>query len=118
LQIIDLLLIEVLGLAGFAMIIGHNIWSRGELPIVVTLVGRVMAIRGAGLLALPPDTTIKVFNALHYEDLFYLYMRVTAVLRSLPDPCGFQHMTAPTGPPSAFCTDASTGRTSATGSID
>ena len=39
-----------------------------------------MAIRGAGLLALSPDTTIKVFNALHYEDLFYLYMGVTLVL--------------------------------------
>ena len=76
-----LLLIEVLGLAGgLAMVIGHNIWSGGALPIVITLVGWLMTIRGAGLLALSPDTTIKVFNALHYEDLFYLYMGVTLVL--------------------------------------
>ena len=76
-----LLLIEVLGLAGgLAMVIGHNIWSGGALPIVITLVGWLMTIRGAGLLALSPDTTIKVFNALHYKDLFYLYMGVTLVL--------------------------------------
>jgi len=76
-----LLLIEVLGLAGgLVMVIGHNIWSGGALPIVVTLAGWLMAIRGAGLLALSPDITIKVFNALHYEDLFYLYMGVTLVL--------------------------------------
>jgi len=43
-----LLLVEILGLAGgLAMIIGHNIWSGGALPIVVTLVG-LMAIRGLG----------------------------------------------------------------------
>ena len=76
-----LLLIEVLVLAGgLAIIIGHNILSGGALPIVVTLVGWVMAIRGAGFLFLSPDTTIKVFNALRYEDLFYLYMGVTLVL--------------------------------------
>jgi hypothetical protein len=75
------LLIEVLVLAGgLAVIIGHNIWSGGALPIVVTLVGWAMAIRGAGFLFLSPDTTIKVFNALRYEDLFYLYMGVTLVL--------------------------------------
>ena len=48
-----LLLIEVLGLAGgLAMVIGHNIWSGDALPIVITLVGWLMTIRGAGLLAL------------------------------------------------------------------
>ena len=67
-----LLFVEVIGLAcGLAMIIGHNIWSGGALPIVVTLVGWVMAIRGAGLLALSPNTTIKIFNALHYDCLLY-----------------------------------------------
>jgi hypothetical protein len=33
-----LLLVEVIGLAGgLAMIIGHNIWSGGALPIVITV---------------------------------------------------------------------------------
>ena len=76
-----LLLVEVLGLAsGLAMILGHNIWSGGALPVVVTLIGWMMAIRGAGLLALSPDATMKVFEALRYEQLFYFYIGATLLL--------------------------------------
>jgi hypothetical protein len=58
-----LLLVEVIGLAtGLAMILGHNVWSGGPLPVVVTLVGWLMAIRGAGLLALSPSATMKLFD--------------------------------------------------------
>jgi len=76
-----LLFVEVLGLAGgLAMIIGHNIWSGGALPVVVTLVRWLMAIRGAVLLALPHDAMIKVFKALRYDELFHAYMGFTLVL--------------------------------------
>ena len=76
-----LLLVEVLGLAsGLAMILGHNIWSGGALPVVVTLIGWMMAIRGAGLLALSPNATMKVFEALRYEQLFYFYIGATLLL--------------------------------------
>jgi len=76
-----LLFVEVLGLAGgLAMVIGHNIWVGGGLPMVVTLVGWLMLIRGVGLLALSPDKVIKVVEALRYEERFYLYMGVTLVL--------------------------------------
>ena len=76
-----LLFVELIGLAcGLAMVIGHNIWSGGALPLVVTLLGWLMVIRGAGLLALSPGTTVKVFDALRYEQFFYVYMGVTLVL--------------------------------------
>ena len=76
-----LLLAEVLGLAaGLALVLGHNIWSGGALPIAVTLLGWVMAIRGAALLALSPDATMRLFNALRYEDRFYFYMGATLLL--------------------------------------
>jgi hypothetical protein len=76
-----LLLVEVLGLAvGLAMIIGHNIWSGGALPVVVTLVGWLSAIRGAVLLALPQDQVLKFFAALRYDERFYVYMGVTLIL--------------------------------------
>jgi hypothetical protein len=41
---------------GLALIIGHNIWPGGVLLVVVTLVGRLMAIRGDGPLALAPSS--------------------------------------------------------------
>ena len=72
---------EVLGLAGgLAMIIGHNIWSGGALPVVITLIGWLMAIRGAGLLALSPAATTKLFEGLRYEQLFYFYMGGALIL--------------------------------------
>ena len=47
-----LLIVEVIALiAGLAMVLGHNVWSGGALPVVVTLVGWLMTIRGAALLA-------------------------------------------------------------------
>jgi len=76
-----LMFVELVGLAcGLAMIIGHNIWSGGALPVVVTLVGWLMAIRGAGLLALSPAATAKLVEVLRYEQLFYFYMGGTLVL--------------------------------------
>jgi hypothetical protein len=76
-----LLLVEVLSLAlGLAMVLGHNIWSGGALPVVVTLLGWVIVIRGAVLLALPPDTTMRLFEALRFEERFHVHMGVTLVL--------------------------------------
>jgi hypothetical protein len=75
-----LLFAEVISLAcGLAMIVGHNIWSRGALPVVVTLLGWLMVIRGAGF-ALSPAGTAKLVEALRYEQLFYFYMGGTLVL--------------------------------------
>ena len=75
------MLAEVIGLArGLAMILGHNIWSGGALPVVVTLIGWLVAIRGAVLLALSPSATMKLFEALRYEQLFYVYMGGTLIL--------------------------------------
>jgi hypothetical protein len=76
-----LFVIELLGLAaGVAMIVGHNIWSGGALPVVVTLIGWLMTIRGVALLALSPEALGKVFEALRYEECFYVYMAVVVVL--------------------------------------
>jgi hypothetical protein len=60
-----LLFVEVLGLlAGLAMVVGHNIWSGGALPVIVTVLGWLIAIRGTVLLALPQDTKLRIFEAL------------------------------------------------------
>ena len=59
---------------------GREIWSGGALPVVITLLGWVMAIRGTGLLALSQDAATKLFEALQYERLFYFYMGGTLVL--------------------------------------
>jgi len=76
-----LLYVELIGLAlGLAMVLGHNVWSGGILPVVVTLVGWFMLIRSAVLLALSPETTMKLVDSLQYEKRFYIYMGVALVL--------------------------------------
>jgi hypothetical protein len=76
-----LLFAEVIGLAlGLAMVLSHNIWSGGALPVVVTLIGWLIVIRSAVLLALSPEATVKLVDALQYEKHFYIYMGATLAL--------------------------------------
>ena len=76
-----LLILEVIGLAlGLAMVLGHNIWSGGLLPVVVTAIGWLIVIRSAVLLALSPQATTKLLDSLQYEKHFYIYMGVTLII--------------------------------------
>jgi hypothetical protein len=63
--------------AGLAIVLGHNIWSGGALPVVVTLVGWLILIRGVLLLFLSPAAAVGLFAGLHFEDLFYLYVTIS-----------------------------------------
>jgi hypothetical protein len=66
--------------AGLAIILGHNVWSGGALPVVVTLVGWISLIKGVILLFLPPAYSLAYFEALHYGQFFYAYMSVTLAI--------------------------------------
>jgi hypothetical protein len=60
--------------AGLAMVLGHNVWSGGVLPVVVTLTGWLMLIKAAILLFLSPEAADGLFlTGLHYQKLFYPY---------------------------------------------
>lgn len=64
-------------IAGLAMVLGHNIWSGGALPVVVTLVGWLSLAKGLLFLLLPPDAEAAFFmEHLHYAQLFWVYMAV------------------------------------------
>ena len=76
-----LLLVEVIALiAGLAMVLGHNLWSGGALAVIVTLIGWLVTIRGVALLVLPENVKLKLFEALRYEERFFIYMGVVLVL--------------------------------------
>jgi hypothetical protein len=66
---------------GLAIILGHNVWSGGALPAVVTLVGWVTLAKGVLFLFLSPDAEAGFFlDTLHYEQLFYVYSSISLVL--------------------------------------
>jgi len=76
-----LLIVEAIGVtAGLAIVLGHNVWSGGALPVVVTLLGWIILIRGVVLLFLSPQAKIRFFEMFRYEQLFPLYVGITLVL--------------------------------------
>ena len=71
--------ITSLGL-GLAMVLGHNVWSGGAVPILITLIGWWILIRGVLLILLPAGEAVRLFDILRYEELFYLYTGVTLII--------------------------------------
>ena len=74
-----LLLAGVIALvAGLAIVLGHNVWSGGALPVLVTLTGWIALSKGLMLLLLSP--TAGFLEAIRYEQFFYLYIAITLAL--------------------------------------
>ena len=78
-------LILILGVmtlvAGLAMVLAHNIWSGGALPVIVTLIGWLTLVKSLLFLFLPREMETRLFLVeLHYQQLFYLYLLIPLVL--------------------------------------
>lgn len=65
---------------GLAIVLSHNVWSGGGLPVVVTLVGWIGTVKGLLLLFLSPEATVRFFEGARYGQLFYLYAAITFLL--------------------------------------
>jgi len=66
--------------AGLAIVLAHNVWSGGALPLVVTLFGWISLIKGLVFLLLSPETSVAYFKALRYGQFFYAYMSITLAI--------------------------------------
>src|SRR6267142_1004808 len=76
-----LLIVGMMALvAGLAIVLGHSVWSGGVLPVLVTLFGWLLVIRGLVLLLVPSETLIAYFQFLRFDDLFYVYAGITFVI--------------------------------------
>jgi hypothetical protein len=76
-----MVIFAIIALAGgLAIVLAHNIWSGGVLPILVTLIGWVMVVRGVLFLFLPPEATLGILAAMQFERLFYVYLAIPFVL--------------------------------------
>jgi hypothetical protein len=62
------------------MVLAHNVWSGGALPIVVTTVGWIFLIRGVLILVLPADALARLFEVVRFGELYYLYVTIPLVL--------------------------------------
>jgi hypothetical protein len=65
---------------GAAIVLIHNVWSRGFWPLVVTLTGWAMLVRGVMNLFLPPEVMASLLAGAHVVDFYYLYAAIPLVL--------------------------------------
>ena len=80
--------------AGLAIVLAHNVWSGGALPIIVTLFGWAILIKGLLLLILSPETESRVFIVgLHYDQYPSLYAAFALLLGAYLTYAGFSATT-------------------------
>ncbi len=85
-----LLIVGLIALGiGLAIVVGHNVWSGGLMPIVITLFGWSQFLRGMALLLLPAEMQIAFFQLMRLEDFFYLYAGIPLVLGAYLTYAGF-----------------------------
>ena len=78
-------LILVLGIitlgAGLAMVLAHNIWSKGALAVVVTLVGWLTLLKGLFFLIVPPEIELEcLLRCLRHPHLFAVCMAPSLII--------------------------------------
>jgi len=65
---------------GVAMVVGHNVWSGGALPVVVTLVGWLILAKGFTLLVLAPDEMAAMVQRMGYAEHYRLLLTPALVI--------------------------------------
>ena len=66
--------------AGLAMILGHNRWSGGTLPLVVTLVGWLILAKGLLLLFVAPEVLTGLLGRMQYGEHYPFYVAPSLVI--------------------------------------
>jgi len=78
-------------IAGLAMVLSHNVWSGGALPVIVTLFGWLTLIKSLLILFLSPDAAVAYFlGTLHYEQFFYGYSAFSLLIGAYLTYAGFR----------------------------
>ncbi|HVC51543.1 MAG TPA: hypothetical protein VND87_05945 [Stellaceae bacterium] len=97
-----LLLLGIAGIvAGLAIVLTHNVWKRGVWPLVVTLVGWLILIRGILMVTLPAELIARIYAAVHLADYYYLYAVLPLALGAYLTWRGFSAIPAPPLPRAA-----------------
>jgi hypothetical protein len=66
--------------AGVAIVVGHNVWRGGLMPVVVTILGWLLLFKGAALVVIPGDQWAGIVQASHFASLYVVYGILPPVL--------------------------------------
>jgi uncharacterized membrane protein len=76
-----MLVYAIISLAiGLAMILGHNVWSGGVTPVVVTIVGWLILAKGLLLLFATSEALTRLFEHMQYGEHYALYLTPSLVI--------------------------------------
>lgn len=76
-----MLLVGMILLAcGLAIVLAHNRWSGGALPVVITILGWLTLIKGVLILYISPEALINLFGNFHVGEMLYVYAGVDLVI--------------------------------------
>jgi hypothetical protein len=62
------------------IVLAHQVWRGGTLPVVVTLLGWMILLRGVVLLLLSQPATVRLVAWFRFDELFYLYLGLAVAL--------------------------------------
>jgi hypothetical protein len=60
--------------AGLAVVLGHQVWSGGALPVVVTLIGWAALLKGVTLLLVPAERMAAAYKGVGFDRFFHVWM--------------------------------------------
>ncbi|HEY4380783.1 MAG TPA: hypothetical protein VGN01_10595 [Acidobacteriaceae bacterium] len=66
--------------AGLAIVLSHNVWSGGALPVIVTLVGWWSLIKGMLCLFLPQGALAAFLGGPSYDRFYYVSPAISLML--------------------------------------
>jgi len=66
--------------AGLAVVLGHQVWSGGALPVAVTLVGWAALLKGVALLLVPADWMADAYEGIGFQRFFFAWMAVVLAI--------------------------------------
>jgi hypothetical protein len=77
--------------AGLALVLTHNVWSGGALPVLVTVIGWATLAKGLLFWLLPAGQLAELYLVrLHYAQLYYLYCAFSLLLGLYLTAAGFR----------------------------
>ena len=60
--------------AGLAVVLGHQVWNGGALPVIVTLTGWAALVKGIALLLVPAERMADAYKGIGFERFFHVWM--------------------------------------------
>jgi len=77
--------------AGLALVLSHNVWSGGALPVAVTVIGWLTLAKGLVFWLLPPGAAADLYlTRLHYAGLYYVYCALAFAIGLYLTAAGFR----------------------------